>query len=64
MTRMGHSSTRAALIYQHATDDQDRQIADGIDVLIQAAQGRQADIADRVLPASGTHLARNPEKAP
>jgi integrase len=64
MTRMGHSSTRAALIYQHATDDRDRQIADGIDMLIQAAQARQADIADRVLAASGTHLAQKPEKVP
>lgn len=64
MTRMGHSSTRAALIYQHATDDRDRQIADGIDVLIQAAQARQADMADRISPASGTYLARNPERAP
>lgn len=64
MTRMGHSSTRAALIYQHATDDRDRQLADGIDVLIQAAQAPQADVADRVLPASGTYLARKPEKAP
>jgi hypothetical protein len=62
MTRSGHSSTRAALIYQHATDDRDRQIADGIDVLIQAAQAPQADIADRGLPASGTYLARNPRR--
>jgi integrase len=29
MIRMGHSSTRATLIYQHATDERDRQIADG-----------------------------------
>lgn len=31
MHRMGHSSMRAALIYQHATSDRDREIALGID---------------------------------
>jgi hypothetical protein len=62
MTRMGHSSTRAALIYQHATDGRDRQIADGIDVLVHTAQARQADIADRGLPTSGTYRAWNPRR--
>lgn len=31
MERMGHSSTRAALIYLHAARDGDRSIAAGID---------------------------------
>ncbi len=31
MHRMGHASMRAALIYQHATSERDREIADGID---------------------------------
>lgn len=31
MHRMGHSSIRAALIYQHATSERDRAIATGID---------------------------------
>jgi integrase len=30
MSRMGHSSARAALIYQHATEDRDRVIADAL----------------------------------
>ena len=30
MARMGHSSTRAALIYQHAAQEQDREIADAL----------------------------------
>jgi integrase len=30
MDRMGHSSTRAAMIYQHATKDRGREIADAI----------------------------------
>jgi integrase len=31
MHRMGHSSMRAALIYQHATSERDREIADAMD---------------------------------
>jgi integrase len=31
MHRMGHSSMRAALIYQHATSERDREIAAGMD---------------------------------
>lgn len=34
MARMGHSSPRAALIYQHATPDRDAAIADALDHLI------------------------------
>jgi hypothetical protein len=30
MDRMGHSSARAAMIYQHATKDRDREITDAI----------------------------------
>jgi integrase len=36
MSRMGHSSTRAAIIYQHATSDRDRVIADALDKLLAA----------------------------
>ncbi|HEV8559193.1 MAG TPA: hypothetical protein VGR06_22845, partial [Actinophytocola sp.] len=35
MHRMGHASERAALIYQHATRERDRQIARDMDRLIQ-----------------------------
>jgi integrase len=34
--RMGHDSDRAALIYQHATRDADRKIADALDTRIKA----------------------------
>ena len=34
MTRMGHDSMRAALIYQHKTQGADRKIADGLEGLI------------------------------
>ncbi|MET8234867.1 hypothetical protein ABZS77_29745 [Micromonospora sp. NPDC005298] len=31
MQRMGHASMRAALIYQHATSERDREIASAMD---------------------------------
>jgi integrase len=42
MHRMGHASMRAALIYQHATSERDREIAEGMDKRIAKAQGRKA----------------------
>jgi integrase len=36
MRRMGHASTRAALIYQHASEGRDRAIADALGELIEA----------------------------
>jgi len=38
MARLGQSSTRAAMIYQHATDDRDRQIAKALNLMIEAAR--------------------------
>jgi hypothetical protein len=35
MRRMGHASTRAALIYQHASEGRDRAIADALGQLIE-----------------------------
>ncbi|TMR99353.1 hypothetical protein EJK15_07285 [Nonomuraea basaltis] len=37
MTRMGHSSTRAALIYQHSTDERQREVARRLDALARGA---------------------------
>ncbi|WP_425833772.1 tyrosine-type recombinase/integrase [Streptomyces fractus] len=34
MSRMGHSTTRAALIYQHASADRDRLIADALNEIV------------------------------
>jgi integrase len=34
MTRMGHTSARAALIYQHATSERDHAIAASLDTLV------------------------------
>ena len=34
MTRMGHDSPRAALIYQHASSDADKAIAEALNRLV------------------------------
>ena len=52
MVRMGHSSMRAALIYQHATADRDRAIADALDDLLTGRFGHGA----------GTKAARGKDK--
>jgi len=38
--RMGHGTMRAALIYQHATSDRDREIADALQFRIDANSRR------------------------
>jgi integrase len=35
MQRMGHSTMRAALIYQHATDERAREIADRLNEVVE-----------------------------
>jgi integrase len=42
MARIGHSSTRAAMIYQHATRERDHAIAVALDLMIQEARGEPA----------------------
>ncbi|MER5485024.1 site-specific integrase [Streptomyces sp. NPDC002812] len=41
MTRMGHSTPRAALIYQHMTSDRDRALADRLGSMIRQSQADQ-----------------------
>jgi integrase len=43
MTRMGHDSMRAALIYQHKTQGADRKIADCLEALIQRHRDSAGD---------------------
>ncbi|HEY6792092.1 MAG TPA: hypothetical protein VI365_32745 [Trebonia sp.] len=51
MVRLGHSSPRAALIYQHATRDRDRLIAKGLGAFVREARS-----------ASGKPEAEEPER--
>jgi integrase len=53
MERMGHSSTRAALIYQHASKDRDKAIAKAVGEMFATAR-KQAKPGGR----SGTQRAR------
>jgi hypothetical protein len=39
MTRLGHSSVRAALIYQHATRDRDQAIAKALGTFVREVRG-------------------------
>jgi integrase len=45
MARLGHSSTRAAMIYQHATRDRDEVIAKALGGLMRQVRSRDADQA-------------------
>jgi integrase len=51
MDRMGHSSTRAAPIYQHSSDERQPKLADAIGEAARAALLKTET-------ASGTHVAR------
>jgi hypothetical protein len=57
MDRMGHSSTRAALIYLHSSDERQRMLADAVGQAAQAAL-RKTGIA------SGPEVARSPGQVP
>jgi hypothetical protein len=55
MVRMGHSSSAAALRYQHVMAGRDAAIAAALDELVQAAAGHSQDPA---AAGSGTRVAR------
>jgi integrase len=59
MHRMGHGSMRAALIYQHATSERDRLIADRLSNLVESSTVAREDPADE---ASCTPIARERPK--
>jgi hypothetical protein len=65
MARMGHSSARAALIYQHATLERDEAIAAGMGKLLRQARRKArtaAGGAGKESP-SGTQRARGRKRA-
>ncbi|MET9397633.1 site-specific integrase [Kitasatospora sp. NPDC002965] len=57
MIRMGHSTARAALIYQHMTSDRDRAVADRMDEMVQRELSKGAP-PER----SGTDVARGDQQ--
>jgi hypothetical protein len=75
MARLGHSSVRAALIYQHATRDRDQAIAQALGTFVRDLQNAAQKQADEPEDAEGKHknarvarvwhaAARNPESQP
>ncbi|GIL30439.1 tyrosine-type recombinase/integrase [Actinocatenispora comari] len=54
MQRMGHSTSRAALIYLHATQRRDREVADRIGKLAEAARPSSDSSAEDVDGGTGT----------
>jgi hypothetical protein len=61
MNRMGHRSTRAALIYLHARDNRDREIAVGLDRIVteelNAPKGPRTPLTRAPMIARGHHCA-------
>jgi hypothetical protein len=45
MSRIGHGSARAALIYQHATSERDQRIAEALNLMIEEARAAGEDAA-------------------
>ena len=62
MERMGHASTRAALIYLHSTSERQHTLADAVGKLARTQMGqfRTSATGNR---ASGTKVARPPTRA-
>ncbi len=60
MARLGHASPQASMMYQHAADDRDRRIAEGLDAMAEEAGLRPPETGEHhQSPArSGTDLAR------
>jgi integrase len=59
MARMGHSSTRAALIYLHSSDERQRQIADALGDLAADELRRKTRRTGGKQSLSGTQRARS-----
>ena len=69
MARMGHASTRAAMVYLHSTDERQRTLADAVDKATRAElrkakkKPRATKKADSGAGQSGTEVARNRKRA-
>jgi hypothetical protein len=46
MSRIGHGSTRAAMIYQHASSERDRRIAEALNLMIEEARAAGEEAAE------------------
>jgi integrase len=62
MHRMGHGTMRAALIYQHATGERDREIADALQLRIERELKEMGPIEGPRLAVDGSSLGLAPKK--
>jgi hypothetical protein len=62
MHRIGHGSMRAALIYQHAQDERDREIADASQFRIERELKEMGPIEGSRLVVDGPSLGLAPKK--
>jgi integrase len=62
MHRMGHGTMRAALIYQHATGERDREIADALQFRIERELKEMGPIEGPRLAVDGSSLGLAPKK--
>jgi hypothetical protein len=62
MHPMGHGSMRAALIYQHATGERDREIADALQFRIERELKEMGPIEGLRLRVDGPSLGQAPQK--
>ncbi|HEX2699823.1 MAG TPA: hypothetical protein VHM89_06410 [Acidimicrobiales bacterium] len=51
MARLGHASPQASMIYQHAADDRDRRIAEGLDAMAGEAGSSPPEAASVETPS-------------
>ncbi len=64
--RLGHGSSRAALIHQHGNQEREREIADAVDSMIVKAMQRgsrrkvRGELRDKPPPTGGPGTARTP----
>jgi hypothetical protein len=69
MARMGHSSTRAAMVYLHSTDERQRTLADAVDKAARTElrkakkKPRTPQKPGSAADQSGTEVARNRKRA-
>lgn len=62
MARMGHDSAHAAMIYQHATSEADRAIAEAVDAALHTSQARARGAGrPSTGPSQGERPAGNPD---
>ena len=61
MERMGHSTSRVAMVYLHSTDERQRKVADALDDMVRAELQDDRNRAS-ARSASGANLARKAAK--